>query len=42
MRSPKKEKGGFKSSGKFNPPESMRDIKKLLDLIKVKEEKGKR
>lgn len=41
MLSPKKAKGGFKGSSKFNPPESMREIKKLLDMIKVKKPKDK-
>jgi len=41
MLTPKKDKSGFKGSSKFNPPQSMQDIKKLLDLIKVKESKDK-
>ena len=41
MRSPKKQTGRLKGSGQFNPPQSMQDIKRLLDLIKVKEPKDK-
>jgi hypothetical protein len=39
MFSPKKSKNGYKCSRIPKLPQSMKDIKSLLDLIRVKKEK---
>lgn len=41
MKSPKKEKGGFKKNNHYKPPQSMRDIKNFLDKFKINDAKGK-
>jgi hypothetical protein len=38
---PKKGNGGYKTTNDNKLPQSMRDIKSLLDMIQVKEKKQK-
>lgn len=40
MISPKKDKGGYKKTNHYKPPQSMKDIKNFLDKIKVKDSKS--